>query len=109
MNIHFLSFISFCTDFFGNLKPFFTKQKGKKVEKKVENCEKVSRPGLYKRISFVQKQTNMKKCANLLLILFLFTICYCFETDQMRSNVTKQGQMRKSFADVNLRQTKKKS
>ena len=44
--------------------------------------------------------TKANKCQIVCYVRFLFTICYYLEIDQMRSNVTKHGQMRTSFADA---------
>ena len=49
--------------------------KRKKVKKDVKKDEKVSRPGLYKRIPFVQELPNIAKCPKSMLFDFLFTFC----------------------------------
>ena len=49
--------------------------KRKKVKKNVKKDEKVSRPGLYKRIPFVQELPNIAKCPKSVLFDFLFTFC----------------------------------
>jgi hypothetical protein len=54
---------------------------------------------LYKRIPFVQKPTSAAKRLLAPFAYLLFTIYFCLETDQMRSNAAKCGQAQRTFAD----------
>ena len=88
----------FCTwnQFFREMD---TKKK-KEMQKNAEKSKQVSRPGLYKRILFVQERPNIQQVRiRLLGLLFVFT-CYCLDTWQAWSNATKRHQKEMTFADA---------
>jgi hypothetical protein len=83
--------VTFCT-----WKSFFLRNGCKKVDKNAKNKEKVSRPGLYKQILFVQELPSIQKVCSL---TSCYLLCFYLDTWQVWSNATKRGQEKITFAD----------
>ena len=67
------------------------------MDKNAKIKEKVSRPGLYKQILFVQERPSIQKvCDSTSCDL----VCFYLDTWQAWSNATKRDQGKITFADV---------
>jgi hypothetical protein len=77
-----------------------SKKKCQKIPKSTRKYTDLVFYRLYKRIPFVQKPTSAAKRLLAPFAYLLFTIYFCLETDQMRSNAAKCGQAQSTFADV---------
>ena len=66
------------------------------MDKNAKNKEKVSRPGLYKKIPFVQERPSIQKVC---YSTSCYLVCFYLETWQAWSNSTKRGQEKMTFAD----------
>ena len=68
-------------------------KKKKEMQKNAEKSKKVSRPGLYKRILFVQERPNIQQVRIQLLVCYLFLLATVWTRDkrgQMPPNDTKR-------------------
>ena len=98
----FCRFLTFGATFL-YLKSIFLWNGYKKEKRNAKNAEKskqLSRPGLYKRILFVQERPNIQQVRIRLLGLWFVFTCYCLDTWQAWPNATKRHQKEMTFADA---------